>query len=56
MRDSTIGSIGSRKKEDYAMSEEEKLEKMLLGRGKSLVNEDFGQASKSSGSGSDGWH
>ena len=42
MRDTTVGSIGSRKKDDYEMSEEEKLEKMLLGRGKSLVNEDFG--------------
>jgi hypothetical protein len=39
MRDTTMGSIGGGKKDDYEMSEEEKLEKMLLGRGRSLVNE-----------------
>ena len=42
MRDTTMGSIGGRKKDDYEMSEEEKLEKMLLGRGRSLVNEYYG--------------
>mmetsp|Transcript_383 Transcript_383/g.671 ORF Transcript_383/g.671 Transcript_383/m.671 type:complete len:614 (-) Transcript_383:174-2015(-) len=42
MRDTTVGSIGGRKKDDYEMSEEEKIEKMLLGRGSSLVNEYYG--------------